>query len=91
MRFSKKLNFKVETLYEDDDTQEKSESSEQEISLLQVKGIGKGTVENLKNQGITSISDLLAVDPEELSARISGASVKTIGEWQKNAKTLVNT
>jgi len=85
------LDFKVETLYEDDDTQEKSESSEEEIPLLQVKGIGKGTVENLKGQGIYSVSDLLTANPEELSASISGASPKTVSEWQTNAKALINT
>ena len=85
------LDFKVETLYEDDDTQEKSESSEEEIPLLQVTGIGKGTVENLKGQGIYSVSDLLTANPEELSASISGASPKTVSEWQTNAKALINT
>jgi len=85
------LDFKVETLYEDDDTQEKRENSEEKIPLLQVKGIGKGTVENLKGQGIHSVSDLLTADPEELSASISGASPKTVSEWQTNAKALINT
>ena len=85
------LDFKVETLYEDDDTQEKRENSEEEIPLLQVKGIGKGTVENLKGQGIYSVSDLLTANPEELSASISGASPKTVSEWQTNAKALINT
>jgi len=55
------------------------------------KGIGKGTVENLNTQGITNISELVAADPEELSASISGASVKTINQWQENAKALVKT
>lgn len=86
------LDFKIETLYEeDDDIQESREESEEKISLLQVKGIGKGTVENLKVQGINSIGDLLAADPEELSASISGASLKTVSEWQNNAKALMNT
>jgi transcription termination factor NusA len=73
------INFEIETLYEE------------EISLLQVKGIGKGTFENLKAQGITNISQLLAANPKELSATISGASEKTINDWQSNAKALMNT
>ncbi|MFX0077318.1 MAG: helix-hairpin-helix domain-containing protein, partial [Candidatus Hermodarchaeota archaeon] len=89
------LDFIVETLYEDNDTkQSKRSSTEQkdgEISLTQIKGIGKGTLENLKAQGVNSISDLLAVNPEELSARMSGASAKTVSEWQSNARALINT
>ncbi len=87
------LDFKIETLYEDGDTQKDQDTeglSNDEIPLTQVKGIGKGTVENLHAQGITSISELLAADPEELSASISGASVKTISQWKENAKGLIN-
>ncbi len=87
------LDFKVETLYEDDDTQKDQDAEElsnDEVPLTQVKGIGKGAVENLHAQGITGISELLAADPEELSKSISGASIKTINLWQKNAKVLVN-
>ena len=82
------LNFQIETLYEENDDFQVQEE-EEEIPLLKVKGIGKGTVENLKTQSIKSISDLLAADPEELSASISGASVKTITQWQENAKGLI--
>ncbi|MFX1495786.1 MAG: DNA repair and recombination protein RadA [Promethearchaeota archaeon] len=85
------LDFKIETLYEDDNVSQ-NESDEQidsEIPLIQVKGIGKGTVESLKGQGITSIEDLLAADPEELSTSITGASAKTVSEWQNNAKALM--
>jgi len=89
------LDLKVETLYEDDDTRQSEQEFEEqirddEIPLTQVKGIGKGTVETLKTQRITNIEDLLAADPEELSASISGASVKTITLWQENAKLLMN-
>ena len=91
---SQDLDFKVETLYEEDETNQaentSSEPSENEVPLTQVKGIGKGTVENLHVQGINSISDLLAADPNNLSASISGASVKTISQWQENAKGLIN-
>jgi len=88
------LDFRVETLYEEEDAIENGTNSgvpsESEIPLTLVKGIGKGTVENLSTQGITSISELLAADPEELSASISGASVKTISQWKESAKALVN-
>jgi len=88
------LDFKVETLYEEEDAIENGTDSskllEPEIPLTLVKGIGKGTVENLNTQGITNISELLAADPEEISASISGASVKTISQWKESAKALVN-
>jgi len=85
------LDFQVETLYEDDDSHQDQEIVEQKkINLIQVKGIGKGTVENLNAQGIVTVSDLLAANPEELSASISGASVKTVSEWQNSAKALMN-
>ncbi|NVM34421.1 MAG: DNA repair and recombination protein RadA [Candidatus Lokiarchaeota archaeon] len=87
------LDFKIETLYEEDDTQKDQDTEElsnDEVPLTQVKGIGVGTVENLHAQGISNISELLAADPEELSASISGASVKTISQWQVNAKLLKN-
>ncbi|MFW9901829.1 MAG: DNA repair and recombination protein RadA [Candidatus Thorarchaeota archaeon] len=85
------LDFEVATLYEDDESREINEGPNEEFSLIQVKGIGKGTVESLIAQGIKTISDLLAVDPEELSASISGASVKKVSDWQNNAKALMNT
>ncbi|MFW9819638.1 MAG: DNA repair and recombination protein RadA [Candidatus Thorarchaeota archaeon] len=89
---SSELDFEIENLYEEDDTEIGDSSSEnEEFELIQVKGIGKGTMENLRNQGIITISDLLEVKPEELSASISGASVKTVTEWQNNAKALINT
>ena len=84
---SKGLDFKVETLFEGEKTDEKTS----EIPLVTVKGIGKGTAENLKAQGIISISDLLEANPNTLSAKISGASSKTILEWQTSAKALVQT
>ncbi len=84
------LDFKIETLYEEDDSQEANEESGEDISLIQVKGIGKGTMESLNAQGIKTISDLISANPEELSANISGASVKTVNDWQNNAKALMN-
>lgn len=88
---SSALDFEIETLYEESDYQVEIGGSEQKISLLKVKGIGKSTLENLKAQGIYTISDLLVANPEELSASISGASAKTISDWQTNAKALMNT
>lgn len=85
------LDFEVEKLYEEDEPETKSDDTEDgEISLVQVKGIGKGTADNLRERGITTISKLLEADPEELSASITGASAKTVGEWQTNAKALIN-
>jgi len=88
------LDFEIETLYEDNDNQEQSDISDQqsdnEVPLIQVKGIGKGTIESLAAQGIRTISDLLAANPEDLSVSISGASVKTVSEWQNSAKALMN-
>lgn len=87
------LDFTIESLYEEDKKDQNEtiirEQSEIEIPLTKIKGIGKGTVENLLTQGITNISELLAADPEKLSASISGASTKTISDWQTNAKALI--
>ncbi len=85
------LDFEIETLYEESDATEESKESDDGIQLIQVKGIGKGAAENLRSQGIQTIPDLLAADPEELSASISGASAKTISDWQTNAKALIHT
>jgi transcription termination factor NusA len=59
------------------------------VPLTNVKGIGKGTAEALKAQGITSIEELLSADPDDLSAKISGASSNKVKEWQKLANILV--
>ncbi len=88
---SKGLDFKVESLYEESKRDVKTSKVEGEIPLTTVKGIGKGSAENLNAQGVMSIADLLEVNPDTLSAKISGASSKTILEWQTNAKTLVHT
>jgi predicted flap endonuclease-1-like 5' DNA nuclease len=77
-------DFEVEALYEE------SEESVS-ITLLDVKGIGKGTAENLENEGITTIEELLDADPENLSSKISGISPKKVSEWQNNAKVLMKT
>ena len=87
------LEFEVETLYEEKDNtpSNNSESASEQISLVSVKGIGKGTAEGLKALGISSIDVLVAADPDDLSAKLSGASTSKVLEWQKNAKGLLKT
>ena len=86
---SEARDIKVESLFEGEDNG--NQTKDEEVPLDIVKGIGKGSVENLKAQGINSISDLLGANPDSLSAKISGASSKTISSWQTNAKALVQT
>ena len=87
------LNFEVEKLYEESDDAEVAEDlKEEEYSpLVEVKGIGKGTAESLKAFGISTVEELLGINPEELSAKMSGASPNTVRNWQKNAKILIKT
>jgi len=86
------LEFEVETLYEEkDENSSDSESTSAEVPLVSVKGIGKGIAEGLQALGIGSINELVAVDPEDLSAKLSGASTSKVLEWQKNAKGLLKT
>ncbi|KKM91017.1 hypothetical protein LCGC14_1232690, partial [marine sediment metagenome] len=79
------LDFEVEKLYEEEGSSPKNNDSK----LITVKGIGKGTVEGLGALGILSVNDLVKADPDDLSSKLSGASTKTVLEWQKNAKTLI--
>jgi RecA/RadA recombinase len=81
----KGLDFEIETIYEESEETEGSIA----ITLLDVKGIGKGTVESLETEGITSVDDLLSADSEELSSKISGVSPKKVTEWQTNARVLL--
>ena len=81
------FEFEIEKLYEEND----ENSASIDIPLTNVKGIGKGTAENLKANGITSIENLISVDPNELSTKISGISSNKILEWQKSAKILTKT
>ncbi len=91
---AKSLEFDIETVYEesedDDSFDEEDEDEESESSnikkLTDIKGIGKGTLESLKEQGIHSVEDLLDADPKELSSKISGVSNSMIEEWQKQAE-----
>ncbi|MFX1314415.1 MAG: DNA repair and recombination protein RadA [Promethearchaeota archaeon] len=90
------LNFKVENLFEESDNSESNENVaeisgelENRINLIEVKGIGKGTADTLKSFGINTINELLKVDPDELSAKMSGTSPKMVRDWQSNAKLLL--
>ncbi|MFW9941333.1 MAG: DNA repair and recombination protein RadA [Candidatus Thorarchaeota archaeon] len=85
------LEFEVETLYEEKEeaSSEDSKPASEQVSLISVKGIGKGTAEGLEALGISSIDELVAADPDDLSAKLSGASTSKVIEWQKNAKGLL--
>ena len=85
----KGLEFEVETLYEEaEEAEELEKSGESDVGLLDVKGIGKSTVESLNALGISSVPDLLKADPDDLSSKLSGASSNKILEWQNSAKKL---
>ncbi|NHJ26337.1 MAG: DNA repair and recombination protein RadA [Candidatus Lokiarchaeota archaeon] len=89
----KGLDFEVEEIFEDDIEAEeesiKSNEEPEELTLLDVKGIGEGTANNLEEQNITTIEALLKANPEVLASRMSGVSVKKVIEWQTNAQKLV--
>ncbi|GAF99910.1 unnamed protein product, partial [marine sediment metagenome] len=87
------LEFEVETLYEEKDEtpSNDSESASEQISLVSVKGIGNGTAEGLEALGIATINELVDADPDDLSAKLSGASTSKVLEWQKSAKGLLKT
>ena len=88
------LDFEVEKLYEESDHDDVEEpigvnDNSTSIPITNVKGVGKGTAENLRNKGITSINDLISADPEELASKISGISSKKVVEMQKSAEILL--
>ena len=92
------LDFEVEKLYEESDVEDVEDEASSEtndnptsIPITHVKGVGKGTAENLKSEGITSINELLSADPEELASKISGISSKKVIEMQKSAEILLKT
>ncbi len=89
----KDLDFEVEEIFEDDIEAEeesiKSNEESEELTLLDVKGIGEGTANNLEEQNITTIEALLKANPEVLASRMTGVSVKKVIEWQTNAQKLV--
>jgi len=81
--------FEIESLYEE--TKNSGDSEDQgglQEDLTIVKGIGKGTAENLIECGIETIEQLINSNPEDLSSKISGVSAKRVLEWQENAKAL---
>ena len=91
---AKGLDFEVDTLYEEEETQEEEipvdTSVSEEYSLIDVKGIGDGSAKNLTKNGVSSVEALLNSDPEQLASKISGISSKMINEWQTNAKAMLS-
>ncbi|MFX1237344.1 MAG: DNA repair and recombination protein RadA [Promethearchaeota archaeon] len=83
--------FEIDTLYEESEDVIESHKESKTDLLTSVKGIGKGTAENLIEHGITSIEQLILADPDSLASKISGLSSKKISEIQENAKLLTNT
>ena len=79
------IKFEVDKFYEEDDNGVSSNN----IELITVKGIGSGTADNLKLNGIITVDDLIAAEPEELASKISGASSRKVLEWQNSAKALL--
>ena len=94
MTSAKGLDFVVEEVFEDNieiesENEPIPDESTEEVTLLDVKGIGEGTVRNLESQGINSIQTLLDANPEEFAPKINGVSVKKFIEWQTSAKSLM--
>ena len=87
---AKGLDFEVETLYEEEENTEESKVSDNDNSLIDVKGIGAGTVKNLIKAGVGSVKELVSSDPEKIASEINGVSSKMVLEWQTNAKTLLS-
>jgi predicted flap endonuclease-1-like 5' DNA nuclease len=92
------MDFQIETLYEESNVNQVEEDESNietgesdENDLTNVKGIGKGTAENLINYGISSISQLIDSDPEDVASKISGVSSKKVLEWQENARAISQT
>jgi hypothetical protein len=63
--------------------------SQSDLDLTKIKGIGPKTIELLKTIGITSISDLLKVTPEDLAEK-TGISPKIVSKWLEDAKASSN-
>ncbi len=91
---TKGLDFEVETLYEEGETEEDKVANDntdsKEYSLIDVKGIGGGMAKNLIKNGVASVDALIESDPEHLASKISGISSKMINDWQANAIALIN-
>lgn len=52
-----------------------------ELTLGDIKGIGKNTMDRLGELGITTPEDLKEFDPEELATDLPGISSKKVQEW----------
>ena len=91
---AKGLDFEVEALYEEEETEEHGDienaQGSGEYSLIDVKGIGAGMAKNLIKHGVGSVDALIESDPIQLAEKISGISSKMINEWQSNAKALLS-
>ncbi|MHA1335515.1 MAG: DNA repair and recombination protein RadA [Promethearchaeota archaeon] len=61
-----------------------------DIELTKVKGIGKNVAEKLKKNGITTIQELINVNPDNLAKKINGITPNKIKEWQREAKILMD-
>ena len=84
--------FEVASMYEEVNEDESiGEDVCKEDDLTQVKGIGQGTAESLKDAGISSIKGLIDAKPEDIASKVSGASPNKVKEWQSSARGLVQT
>ncbi|MBN1215866.1 MAG: hypothetical protein JXA99_10555, partial [Candidatus Lokiarchaeota archaeon] len=81
------LNIELDSLYEESNNSYNEKNNNEQLVLTDIKGIGKGTLTNLNQEGINNINDLLEVDPKELSQKMNGISEAKIKEWQKLAST----
>jgi predicted flap endonuclease-1-like 5' DNA nuclease len=84
--------FEVASMYEEvgEDVSD-DEVDDEDDDLTQVKGIGQGTAESLKDAGITSIRGLIGANPDDIASKVSGASPNKVKEWQSSARGLVQT
>jgi len=79
---------KVKELYEEDvdDISDDNSESSGKVPLTNIKGIGSGTAESLRENGIHTINDLIAANPDELAPKIKGVSASKIIDMQESAK-----
>jgi predicted flap endonuclease-1-like 5' DNA nuclease len=83
--------FEVASLYEDvDEDRAEVANDTSSADLTQVKGIGTGMAENLREANISSVQALINASPADVASKVSGASISKVKEWQANAKSLVN-
>jgi predicted flap endonuclease-1-like 5' DNA nuclease len=82
----KGLDFELEEVVHEDPKNEPQIPTNGK-ELTDIKGIGSGTAENLRAEGINSVSELLKADPKTLASKISGISDSMIEDWQKLVKS----